>query len=58
MNPPMAFLYQLIEVKLKPVLLHNGGFYASIRVGHSVLLEEIYENSEVILQKLKYYIQN
>jgi len=36
------------------VLLNNGGFYASIPLGHSVHLKETYENLELILRKLKY----
>lgn len=39
---------------LKAVLLHNGGYYASIPVGHSVHLKETYENLELVLRKLKY----
>ncbi|GBM68580.1 hypothetical protein AVEN_82450-1 [Araneus ventricosus] len=39
---------------LKAVLLHNGKTYASIPVGHSELYKECYENSAIILNKLKY----
>lgn len=39
---------------LKAVLLHNGGFYASIPIGHSVHLKETYKNLELVLCKLKY----
>ncbi|CAN2390253.1 hypothetical protein PRIEUP_LOCUS289 [Pristimantis euphronides] len=39
---------------LKAVLLHNGGFYASIPVSHSVHLKETYENLELVLRNLKY----
>ncbi|CAH2096329.1 unnamed protein product [Euphydryas editha] len=39
---------------LKAVLLHNGSFYASIPLGHSVYLKETYKNLELVLCKLKY----
>lgn len=39
---------------LKAVLLHNGNKYASVPVGHSVHLEEKYENLELILKSIKY----
>lgn len=39
---------------LKVVLLHNGNRYASLPVGHSVVLKETYENLQLVLQKIKY----
>ena len=39
---------------LKCVLLHNGNKYASIPIGHSTLLKEIYNNIKRVLEKLNY----
>ena len=39
---------------LKAVILHNENKYASIPVGHSVVLRESYETFKLLLQKLKY----
>ena len=38
----------------KNSLLHNGNYYASIPVGHSVHLKECYENLKLVLNKLCY----
>ncbi|GFV32392.1 uncharacterized protein TNCV_1676781 [Trichonephila clavipes] len=43
-----------LKRSLKAVLLHNGYRYASVPVGHSVLLKECYENLEFILNKFSY----
>ena len=42
---------------LKCVLLHNGNQYGSIPIGHSVTLKENYENIKVVLERLKYCVQ-
>ena len=39
---------------LKAVLLHNGNKFASIPIAHSTKLKEIFENLEIVLQKIKY----
>jgi hypothetical protein len=39
---------------LKAVLLHNGNYYASLAIGHSVHLKESYENLELVLTKIGY----
>ena len=38
----------------KAVLLHNGNEYASVPFGYSVNLKEVYENIDLILNKLSY----
>ena len=40
---------------LKCALLHNGNKFGSIPIGHSVTLKENYENTKLILDKLKYH---
>jgi hypothetical protein len=39
---------------LKAVILHNGNNYASLPIGHSVHLKEIYENLELALTETGY----
>jgi len=39
---------------LKCVLLSNGNQYASIPIGHSVLLRESYQTMDFVLKKIKY----
>jgi hypothetical protein len=39
---------------LKAGLLHNGNNYASLHIGHSVHLNGIYENLELVLTKIAY----
>jgi hypothetical protein len=39
---------------LKAVLLHNGNYYTSLPIGHSVHLKESYENLELVLTKIGY----
>ena len=41
--------------RLKCVLLHNGNKFGSIPIGHSVTLKEKYENTKLLLNKLKYH---
>ena len=38
---------------LKCVLLHDGNKFGSIPIGHSVTLKEKYENTKLVLNKLK-----
>ena len=40
---------------LKRVLLHNGNKFGSIPIGHSITLKTKYENTKLVLDKLKYY---
>lgn len=42
------------KTSLKAVLLHNGNKLASLPVGHSVHLEESYNDLAMILEKIKY----
>ena len=42
------------ELSLKAVLLHNGNQHPSIPVGHTVHMEETYENLKQLLNKLEY----
>ena len=48
------FFIDSSKESLKCVLLHNGNQFASIPVGHSVVLKETYENLATVLQKIKY----
>ena len=48
------FFIDSSKESLKCVLLHNGNQFASIPVGHSVVLKESYENLATVLQKIKY----
>ncbi|KAI6651782.1 hypothetical protein LOD99_5029 [Oopsacas minuta] len=41
---------------LKCVLLHNGNKYASIPIGHSTSMKEVYESIKLVLEKLKYHV--
>jgi hypothetical protein len=50
----MATFHRLFQKKLKSCLLHNGDNYASLSIGHSVDLKEIYENLELVLTKIGY----
>lgn len=43
---------------LKAVLLHNGNKYASIPVGHSVIMKETRENLVLLLNMIKYKDHN
>ena len=43
------------ERSLKCVLLHSGKKFGSIPIGHSVTLKEKYENTKLVLNKLKYF---
>ncbi|GBN25264.1 hypothetical protein AVEN_272263-1 [Araneus ventricosus] len=42
------------ETSLQAVLLHNSNSFASLHLGHSVLLEENYNDLSMILEKIKY----
>ena len=46
------------KASLKCVLLSSGNQYASIPIGHSVLLKESYDTMALVLQKLKYCEHN
>lgn len=39
---------------IKAVLLHNTNVYAPIPIAHSTVLQEKYENMEILLEKIKY----
>lgn len=39
---------------LKAVLLFNGNTISSLPIGHSVHMEETYENMKTVLESLKY----
>ena len=41
----------------KCVLLHKGNQYGFIPIGHSVTLKENYENIKVVLERVKYCVQ-
>ena len=43
---------------LKCVLLHNGNKFASVAIGHSVVVKEHYLNVKMVLQKLRYCKHN
>ena len=43
---------------LKAVLLHNSNKYASIPVGHSVIMKDSYENLVVLLDRINYKDHN
>lgn len=43
---------------LKAVLLHNGNKYASIPLGHSVIMKETHKNLVLLLNKIKYKDHN
>lgn len=42
------------KASLKAVLLHNGNTFASLPMGHSVHMEENYNDLAIILEKIKY----
>ena len=42
------------KLSLKAVLLHNGNTYPSVPVGHSVHMNESYENMVILLNALNY----
>ncbi|GBM62273.1 hypothetical protein AVEN_264136-1 [Araneus ventricosus] len=42
------------KISLKAVLLHNGNSFASLPLGHSVHLEENYNDLSMILEKINY----
>ena len=44
-----------LKRSLKCVLLHNGNKFGSIPIGHSETLKEKYENTKLVLCKLKYH---
>lgn len=46
------------KTSLKCVLLHNGNAYASVPIGHSVILKEKYEHIKTVLELLKYKDHN
>ncbi|GBN00048.1 hypothetical protein AVEN_192954-1 [Araneus ventricosus] len=43
------------KTSLKTVLLHNGNSFASLPLGHSVHLEENYNDLSMILEKINYH---
>ncbi|GBM81514.1 hypothetical protein AVEN_227768-1 [Araneus ventricosus] len=40
--------------RLKEVLLHNGNSFASLPLGHSIHLEDNYNDLSIILEKINY----
>ncbi|GBM76331.1 hypothetical protein AVEN_222248-1 [Araneus ventricosus] len=49
-----SLFIDLSKTSLKAVLLHNGNSFASLPLGHSVHLEEIYNDLSMILEKINY----
>ena len=50
------FLLIAQKKSLKRVLLHNGNQYGSIPIGHTVTLKKNYENTKVVLERMKYCV--
>ena len=46
------------KASLKCVLLHNGNRYASVPIGYSLHLKETYENTKILITKIKYFDHN
>ncbi|GBN01468.1 hypothetical protein AVEN_143119-1 [Araneus ventricosus] len=42
------------KTSIKTIVLHNGNSFASLPLGHSVHLEENYNDMSLILEKIKY----
>jgi len=43
------------NLSLQAVLLHNGNILHSIRAGHSVHNNELYENMKILMETINYY---
>jgi hypothetical protein len=47
-----GFIIDSSKISLEAVLLHNGSKYASVPVGHSVRMEDSYDNLTLVLTML------
>jgi hypothetical protein len=53
-TPEWRLFVDSSKVSLKAVLLHNGNKYSSVPFAHAVNMKESYENTNLILEKIRY----